>query len=319
MPQTGKKTIAVTGGTGFVGKALTKALVGRGLAVRVITRRKPAELTPGVSYAVADFSNAESLRMALEGADAVVHLAAALFCRSKAEFMKANAAGPANLAGAANAVASLKKLVYISSLAAGGPAAGAPRTEAEPDAPVSYYGMSKLQGEKAARDFHNGPVVILRPPIIYGKNDSGVSKIAEWVRRGIMVNAGSSGGRFSFVYLDDLVAAITAALETPNYDGGVFYVCEDRTYAWKDFIALLAAGMGVKMPRMLSLPPLAVYAVGWLYEAITALTGNEPVMNRDKAREASAPNWTASPALWEKTSGQGSWTTLGDGIKKTFS
>lgn len=314
------KTIAVTGGTGFVGQALTKALLAKGYAVTVVSRRAPLRPLPGAAYAQADFADTASLGRALAGSDAVVHLAAALFCRSREAFMLANAAGTANLAAAANAVPSLKKFVYISSLAAGGPSPeGAPRTEALPDAPVSFYGLSKLEGEKAAKAFANGPLVILRPPIIYGKKDSGFSKIAEWVRKGVMVNAGSAGGRFSFVYIDDLVAAIIAALETPRFDGGCFYVCEERSYAWREFITMLAQGMGVKMPLMLSLPPAAVYAVGWLYEAVTKVTGAEPVMNRDKAREAAAPNWTASPALWEKAAGRAAWTPLSEGIKKTFS
>lgn len=314
------RNIAVTGGTGFVGQALSKALLAKGYAVTIVSRRAPLHPLPGARYAQADFADPASLGRALAGADAVVHLAAALFCRSREAFMRANAGGTANLAAAANAVPSLKKFIYISSLAAGGPSPdGAPRTEALPDAPVSAYGLSKLEGEKAARAFANGPLVILRPPIIYGKKDSGFSKIAQWVRKGVMVNAGSAGGRFSFVYIDDLVAAIIAALETPSFDGGCFYVCEERSYAWREFITMLAQGMGVKMPLMLSLPPAAVYAVGWLYEAVTRLTGAEPVMNRDKAREAAAPNWTASPALWEKASGRAAWTPLAEGIKKTFS
>ena len=314
------KTIAVTGGTGFVGRALCKALLARGCAVRVITRRKPAAVLEGAAYAEADFLDKASLRRALDGADAAVHLAAALFCRSREQFMRANAEGTANLVAAAGQVPTLRKLVYISSLAAGGPSsADRPRSEAEPEAPVSYYGQSKLAGEKAARAFANGPAVILRPPIVYGKKDSGLSKIAEWVRKGVMVNAGSAGGRFSFIYVDDLVGAIVDALETPKFDGGTFYVCEGRSYEWREFIRLLAAGMGVKMPVMLSLPPAAVCAVGWLYETVSALAGAEPVMNRDKAREASAPNWTATPALWEKTAGGAQWTPLEEGIRKTFS
>lgn len=312
------KTIAVTGGTGFVGRALSKALLEKGFAVRVITRRKPAAEQEGAAYAEADFADIESLKKALAGADAAIHLAAALFCRSKEDFMRANAEGTANFAAAAVATPGLRKIIYLSSLAAGGPSpADAPRTEADADAPVSFYGMSKLEGEKAVKNFP-GAHVILRPPIIYGKKDSGFSKIAEWVRKGVMVNAGSAGGRFSFVYLDDLVNAIISALYSNLFDGGTFYICENRAYAWKDFIAMLARGMGVKMPFMLSLPAWAVYAVGWLYEAVTALTGAEPMMNRDKAREASAPNWTASPALWEKTSGAAEWTPLAEGIKKTF-
>ena len=302
-----------------MGRALSRALLEKGFAVRVLTRSAPALRLEGVTCAETDFSDKESLKRALAGADAAVHLAAALFCRSKEDFLRSNAVGTANLAAAAGATPALKKLVYISSLAAGGPSsAETPRTEAEKEAPVSFYGQSKLEGEKAVREFP-GPFVILRPPIIYGKNDSGFSKIAEWVKKGVMVNAGSAGGRFSFVYLDDLVAAIISALETDKFDGGTFYVCESRSYAWQEFIALLAAGMGVKMPVLLTLPPWAVYAVGWLYETVTALAGAEPVMNRDKAREAAAPNWTASPALWEKAAGAAKWTPLEEGIKKTFS
>lgn len=301
-----------------MGRALTKALLEKGFAVRIITRRTPAAAQEGAAYAEADFADAESLKKALAGADAAIHLAAALFCRSKEDFMRANAEGTANFAAAAAATPGLRKIIYLSSLAAGGPSpADAPRTEADADAPVSFYGMSKLEGEKAVKNFP-GAHVILRPPIIYGKKDSGFSKIAEWVRKGVMVNAGSAGGRFSFVYLDDLVNAIISALYSNLFDGGTFYICENRAYAWKDFIGMLAKGMGVKMPFMLSLPPWAVYAVGWLYETVTAMTGAEPMMNRDKAREASAPNWTASPALWEKTSGASEWTPLAEGIKKTF-
>ena len=312
-------TIAVTGGTGFVGSALVKTLLEKGFAVRIITRRRPAAPLPGAAYAEADFSDIENLKHALAGADAVVHLAAALFCRSKAGFLKANAAGTANLTKAAEATPTLKKIVYLSSLAAGGPAgSGAPNTESQPEAPISYYGLSKLEGGKAVKKFKRGQFVILRPPIIYGKKDSGFSKIAEWVRKGVMVNAGSASGRFSFVYLNDLVRALVETLETAKFDGGTFYVCESRSYAWREFITLLAASMGVKMPLLLSLPPWAVYAVGWAYEAISVI-GALPVMNRDKAREAAGPNWTASPALWEKTAGWNDWTPLEEGIRKTFS
>ena len=140
-----------------------------------------------------------------------------------------------------------------------------------------------------------GSFVILRPPIVYGKKDYGFSKIAEWVRRGLMVNAGSANGRFSFIYLDDLVRAITEALVTEKFDGGIFYVGENRTYVWREFIAMLAAGMGVKMPLLLSLPPAAVYAAGWFYEIVSSLAGAEPALNRDKAREAAAPELDLLP------------------------
>ena len=315
------KILAITGGTGFVGGALAKAALARGYTPRILTRRAPARGLEGAQYRVVDFKDPKTLETALEGAHCAVHLAAALFCRSKEEFERANALGTANMASACARTPALEKLIYLSSLAAGGPSKdpARPRSESDGEAPVSFYGKTKLGGETAVKNTRNLPYVILRPPIVYGKNDSGISQIAAWVKKGLMVNAGSGSARFSFIYIDDLVSAVLKALETENLNGKTYYVCENKTYPWKEFIALLAKAMGVKMPLMLTLPPKAMYGAGWLYEIISKLTGAEPVFNRDKAREGAAPNWTASSAAWEKDTAWPGWTPLEEGIKKTFS
>ena len=314
------KILAITGGTGFVGAALTKAAIARGYTPRVLTRRNPALPLKGTQYRLVDFSDQKTLEAALEGAHCAVHLAAALFCRSKAEFELANTAGTANLVSACAKTPTLTKLVYISSLAAGGPSPdpSRPRAETDGESPVSFYGSSKLGGETVVKTLKTPPYVILRPPIVYGRNDSGVSQIASWVKKGLMVNAGSGQALFSFVYIDDLAAAVLKALENETLNGKTYYVCENKAYPWKEFIALLAKAMDVKMPLMLSLPPKLMYAAGWLYENISRLSGSPPVFNRDKAREGAAPNWTASSAAWEKDAAWPGWTSLEDGIKKTF-
>lgn len=317
------KTVAITGGTGFIGGALAKALLARGRKVRIFTRRLPARKLDGAEYAEVSFDDAGSLAKAAEGADIIAHLAAALFCRSRKEFEKANTQGTGNLVAA---VSTLKrppeKFIYLSSLAAGGPAPDprTPRDETMPDAPVSSYGATKLGGEKEVRKLPaNIRYTILRPPIIYGKNDSGISKIAHWVKKGFMVNAGSRDGRFSFLYLEDLIAALATAMENPATDGKTYYVAENRTYDWKTFIGLLAAAMKVKPPFMLDMPAPALYALGWTYEQVSRLVGAEPVFNRDKAREGAAPNWTADPSKWEQDTAWRAWTPLEEGVCKTFS
>ena len=151
------------------------------------------------------------------------------------------------------------------------------------EAPVSFYGSTKLGGEAALRDLASGMrFTILRPPIVYGKNESGVSKIAHWVRKGFMVNAGASDGAFSFIYVEDLCKAIITAMETSATDGQAYYVCENRAYPWRVFIAMLAGAMKVRMPYMLDLPRSFLWALGLVYEAVSALGGAEPVFNRDK-------------------------------------
>jgi nucleoside-diphosphate-sugar epimerase len=314
------KTVAITGGTGFIGGTLAEALLGRGYAVRIFTRSQPRRRLEGAQYAVVSFDDADSLRKAAEGADFVVHMAAMLFSRTRAGFEKANVAGTANLAAAAASLARPpEKFVYISSLAAGGPSAeNSPRTEETPDAPVSNYGRTKLGGEKEVLRLPAAVRrTILRPSIVYGPNEYAVSKIAAWVKKGFMVNAGGAGS-FSFVYVDDLVQAVITALENPATDGNTYYICENRAYIWKDFIAMLAKAMGVKMPFMLDLPRPLLSALGLAYEAVSLIGGAEPVFNRDKAREGAAPNWAASSLKWERDTAWKGWTSLEDGIKKTF-
>lgn len=317
------KTVVITGGTGFIGRALAKALPARNYKIRIFTRKSPAGKIDGADYLTVSFDDIGSLKKGAEGADIIVHLAAALFCRSQKGFKKANTLGTANLAAA---VAALKrppeKFIYLSSLAAGGPAPdpGTPRTEAMADAPVSAYGDTKLGGEKEVKKLP--PAIrrtILRPPIVYGKNDVGISKIARWVKKGFMVNAGSKDGRFSFIYLEDLVSAMITAIENPATDGKTYYVSENRTYAWRTFIALLAGAMKVKPPSMLDMPASALHALGCIYELVSWLGGAEPVFNRDKAKEGAAGNWTANPAQWERDTAWSGWTSLEEGIRKTFS
>ena len=188
------------------------------------------------------------------------------------------------------------------------------------DAPISGYGATKLGGEKEVRKLPaNIRYTILRPPIVYGKNDAGFSKIAHWVKKGVMVNAGSKDGKFSFIYLEDLVAALITAIENPVTDGKTYYVSENRTYDWKVFISLLAEAMKVKPPFMLAMPAPALYALGWAYEVVSRLIGADPVLNRDKAREGAAANWTANPTKWEQDTAWPGWTPLETGIRKTFS
>jgi nucleoside-diphosphate-sugar epimerase len=317
------KTVAITGGTGFIGSALARALLARGYKVRIFTRKLPGRRLDGAEYSVVSFNDTESLRSAAEGADFIVHMAALLFSRTHAGFERANIYGTANLVKAAGSLSKHpEKLIYISSLAAGGPSPSAaePRNETMPESPVSHYGRTKLDGEKEIRKLSDTiRFTILRPPIVYGKNEFAVSKIAQWVRKGFMINAGASDGAFSFVYVEDLIAAVITALENPATDGQTYYICENRAYPWRGFIELLAKAMKVRMPYMLDLPKYLLGALGLIYEVVSWLGGAEPVFNRDKAREGAAGNWTASSAKWERDTGWKAWTPLEEGIKKTFS
>jgi nucleoside-diphosphate-sugar epimerase len=160
--------------------------------------------------------------------------------------------------------------------------------------------------------------VVLRPAIVYGKNDSGISKIAHWVRRGVMVNMCGGETLFSFTYIADLADALVTAEKNPALSGKTYFICEEKTYPWTYFIAGLADAMGKKPPLMLTLSPGALHIVGKVYQTVAPLFGAEPAFNTDKALEACAGNWIASPRRWMQDTGRADWTPLEEGLRKTF-
>ncbi len=312
----------ITGGNGFVGKKLTDELLKYGYTVRILSRseaKNPPD-NPAVEIVKVDYDDVADITSALEGATVVFHLAAAIFAFNREQFHQANAALTEKLVLAAAGVPTIEKFVYLSSQAAAGPSTykNNPVTEDDEPAPVSDYGQTKLEGEKALENLGNIHKVIIRAPVIYGKNDSGVSKIASWVGRGIMVNTSAGDMFFNFVYVDDLVHALYLAAATPQANGQVFFVCEPTAYTWRNFINKMAAAMRKPNPVMFTAPYFVLEVVAFIYEFFAHIFGITPALNYDKIKEANIRgHWVCSPKKWITMTGQ-SFTPLQDGLRKSF-
>ena len=317
-----KNTILITGGNGFIGRALTDKLLQEGFNVRIVTRRTPKAqpANPAVTLVKADYNDVESLKKALQGCVGVFHLAAAIFGFNRQDFEKANVTATRNVVEAVNQTPDIKTFVHVSSLAASGfaPDKDHPRTEDMEPNPVSDYGITKLGGEKAVHTLRPGVKwTIIRPPIVYGKNDSGVSKIALWVRRGIMVNT-SGNGYFSFVHVDDLVQALWLAYSREDTAGETYFVTEDAIYSWDYFITQMARAMNCHKPFMPNAPKWMLRVAAWIYELAAHISGAQPALNYDKVTEATVPgHWICSGKKWQQLTGQ-KFTPLAEGLKKSF-
>lgn len=306
--------IIVTGGTGFIGSNLIKSLKSLGYKVISFTRKNSYE-KDGVEYIKVNYHNPQDIEKQLH-CDILIHLAAVLFARNKREFIDENVTTTKNLVDAAikNGV---EKIIYLSSLAAGGPSQDPlkPKTENDQDTPVSYYGLSKLMGEWEVKRASNW--VILRPPIVYGPKDEGFSTIARWVKKGIMISPSNPNSYFSFIFVDDLVKCIIKAIDK-DLKNDLFYVCDRKVYHWDEFISTMAANMGVKKPKTIKMPQTLMKITALSFEIFSYITKTKPVFNRDKIREASVSHWIASPKKWEDTTGFKDWTDIEEGLKKTF-
>ena len=316
--------ILVTGASGFVGSHTVERLQARGETVRCLVR--PAtdlgRLPAGTEIARADLTDPSTwpaLEAAFEGVDAVIHVAGVTKALRPADYFAANAAATETLARALRG--RNIRLVLVSSLAAIGPSQdGQPVDEDEPPHPVSTYGVSKLQGEKFARDYVPDTVII-RPPVVYGPRDTGVFPILKSASRGVVLELSGGERWFSAIYVEDLADGLWMA--THAGPGGhpsgprTYFMAHRQPVSWRQFGAVAAEIMG-RRPRTLRIPLRAARALGFFNEMWSRISMNPAMISREKVAEADYPFWTCDPARAAADLGFEAPTPLAAGLAKTL-
>lgn len=202
------KVITLIGGGGFVGRYVAQALLRRGARVR-IAQRDPRQAyflrtqsaLGQTQFIAADVRRPDTIARAMMGADAVVNLAGTL--GSDADAVQAK--GAAAVAEAARA-AGVEALVHFSAIGA----------DAQGETP---YARSKGEGEAAVRQ-HFPNATILRPSLIFGREDQFANRFARMIEKLPVVPVIAPKTRFQPVYVVDVAAAAVAALEDPERFGG---------------------------------------------------------------------------------------------------
>jgi nucleoside-diphosphate-sugar epimerase len=276
------RTVALTGGTGFIGAHVARRLVAADWTVRLLVRRPPAHplLASGAFEAViGDATDERALRALLRGADALVHAAGAVRASSRAAFQFANTE-TARLAARAARETGVAHAVLVSSLAA-----------REPQ--LSAYAASKRAGEEAFLAEAGGvDSLILRPTVVYGPWDTGLVSLFRAARLGLVPMSRSRDARLSFLHVEDLADAIETVLA-----GGTAgrHEIDDGTaegYGWSEVIAAAGAGAPVKA---FELPDAVFHAAGHAAALVGRLTGRAPIFVPGKARELLHPDWRCRP------------------------
>jgi nucleoside-diphosphate-sugar epimerase len=302
--------VLVTGATGFVGTHLAVALATQGDEVTCLVRRTShvEQLQAlGVRLAFGDVNDTDSLLAAVAGQQIVYHLAGRTLALKDREFYEVNRRGVAHVAKVCAGQSSPPVLLYVSSLAAAGPAIdGRPRIESDAPQPVSHYGRSKRGGEHVAESFaYRVPTTVVRPPIVLGEGDRmGLPLFRSVIRLGVHLSPALKSQRFSLIHVADLVQLIILAAERgkrlaplgerngSSGQGYYFGACEqDPTYA--DLGRLVAQSIG---RRVLVIPAAipVVRTIAAVGEAIAQVSQHPLLMNLDKAREITAGSWVCS-------------------------
>ena len=270
------RTIAVTGAGGFVGGALTAALVRAGADVRGIDTA-PAGLervaAAGATPVRADVTDLVGLREALAGSTHVVHTAALVheWCEM-AEFVRVNVGGTRNVLAAA---ADAERVVHVSSVVVYG---YDDAREQDETAPRRAYGIPYIDTKSASdRLACEREAVVVRPGDVYGPRGSQwVVRPLEVARAGRLALPAGTAGVMLPVYVDDLVEALLLALEH-GAPGRAYTAWSGNPVGFAEYFERLAA-IGGGTVRYLPRPLLE--ATAGLAEAWGALRGRPPAFSR---------------------------------------
>lgn len=258
----------VTGGAGFIGSSLARALVARGDRVRVIDnlssgrRENLADISKDVELIEADIRDEAALRGALDGIELLFHEAAVPSVpRSLADPIgshAANATGTLELLQAAQR-AGVRRLVYAASSSAYGDTPTLPKVETMRPMPLSPYAVSKLAGEHYCQVFARAyglETVCLRYFNVFGPRQDPKSEYAAVIPRfvtaalsgqGVTIYGDGTQSR-DFCFIDNTVEANLAAGSAPDVSGGVFNVACGAAINLNDVVRLVGEIVGHAVP-----------------------------------------------------------------------
>lgn len=280
-------TVAITGGTGFVGGRLLDAAQQRGWRIRALTRRvQPAR--ENISWVPGALDDPTALANLCEGADAVIHVAGVVNAPDRAGFDQGNVVGTQNMVTAAQS-AGVGRFVHVSSLAA---------TQPE----LSLYGDSKARAEPPVTESGLNWSIV-RPPAIYGPGDGEMLDLFKMAVRGIIMLPPDTSARLSVIHVDDLVRLLIALTESEGANGAI-YECDDgQAGGWThaEFARAIGTAVGKKVRPVGTPRPLlrlTAFADG-------LLRGKSAKLTPDRVRYFCHPDWTIDPAkrpptgLWQ--------------------
>ncbi len=266
-------TLAITGGTGFVGQTLLDLAAGS--AMKALARRVPPP-RDGVEWVQGDLHDRAALARLVDGTQAVIHVAGVVNAPDVAEFDRANVGGTIALMEAARA-AGVRRFIFVSSLSA-----------REPD--LSRYGGSKAKAEAAVKA-SGLDWTIVRPPAIYGPRDREMFELFRAASMGLVPVP--AGGRASLIHVEDLARLLLALVDAPEAVGQTYEPDDATPQGWAhgDMARALGEAVGHKV-RVLGLPPFVLRMAARLD---TVLRGSKAKLTMDRVGYMTHPDWVCSP------------------------
>lgn len=288
--------ILITGATGFVGSHVAERLVADGHNVRALVRgTSDLKWIRGLDIETVkgNMLDPASLKDAMQGIEAVVHIAGVTASNTKQGFIDGNVTATKGLLEAAKLYApNLQRFVHISSQTAGGPSPeGVLRTEDMPANPLTTYATSKLGAEEAVMEYYtvfNG--TILRLPVIYGPRDSAVHTFFQTVSRGIKPLIGFSEKYVNLLHVTDIAESVSLALTSDKAKNRLYNIGSSEHKNWRE-LSDIAAKIMNKRGIFVNIPHAAVTLIAGLSEAASKFKTKPSVLNWEKRLDITESRW----------------------------
>ena len=278
--------ILITGATGFIASHLVPVLKLQNWHIVAAIRQTKTFLENVEERVINEINGNTDWKKTLQGIDIVIHLAGRAHIlqeqvsNPKEEFFAVNTAGTANLVKQ-SITAGVKHFILISSIGAIASQSQQPLTETTPCQPDTLYGQSKLQAEKALIELATVSSMdwtIFRPPLVYGRGNPGnMERLIKLVNLGLPLPLGLVKNRRSFVYVGNLVDAISLSLVHPQGKNQVFNISDGEDISTPALISKIAQNLD-KHCKLLLIPPSLLKIAGYMGDlAQSATKKNLPV------------------------------------------
>ncbi|HRO09788.1 MAG TPA: NAD(P)-dependent oxidoreductase [Saprospiraceae bacterium] len=301
------QSVLITGANGFIGGHLAEEAKQHNLKVLAGVRQGSnvgslKDLNIEVVYL--NYEDQDQLTAVLKQykPDYIIHNAGLTRSPSYAQYLKVNRDYLINIVEAIRKSGiPLKKLLFVSSLAAFGPADFQPdhivRENSMPH-PVTQYGKSKLEAENWLKNQSDIPYNIVRPTAVYGPGEKDLLNVFQMVSKGINATAGSGQQQLTLIYVKDLVRLMMLATLT-THTHRAYFGTDGRVYGSGDFPQAIAHSLNKKI-LSIALPVFIVKIGAWISEGIGKITGKYPTLYVERVNEIKARNWQCDTDNLEK-------------------
>ena len=270
-------TLAITGGTGFVGRSVIDMAGEASVSLRALTRR-PQETRKGVEWVEGALDDEAALARLARDTAAVIHIAGLTNAPDAAQFHQANVIGTENVLRVCREEG-VRRLVFVSSLSAREPA-------------LSAYGHSKADAEAAVKG-SDLDWTIVRPPAVYGPRDTDMLDLFRAAKLGVVPLPPQ--GRTSIIHVEDLARLLIILAAEDDRTIGRTYEPDDgksEGYAHRELAGLIGDAMG----RRVLAPHLPKGLLMGAARVDRFIRGDKAKLTPDRAGYMAHPDWVCDPA-----------------------